>query len=1266
MIKTLFTTICFMALTSSFANADNYEKKTAPLMTPWGEQLTVEDTWTEYPRPQLVRDDWMNLNGLWQYFKRKNSIDLSYEASEGAFKTPILVPFAPESALSGIMDKDASTNTKSTHMYRRTFELPAEYAGKRIMLNFGAVDWRCKVYVNGKEAGMHQGGSDPFSIDITDFLNASGEQEVQVAVYDPSNYGGQPCGKQAVSPIATYYTATSGIWQTVWLEPVGTAYVERYELMPDIDKSQVGVKVLCNDPDALCDITIFDGTNRVSYLEKVTVGEVHTLSIPNAKLWSPDKPNLYNLQISIYQNGNCTDCAKGYLGMRKYSRGMVNGRPAFLLNNEPLYLYGPLDQGWWPDGLLTPPSYEGMIYDLKTIKEDFGMNMVRKHIKVEPDLWYEWCDRNGLIVLQDMPSGGTSGEIGTHQYILNNFYNECENITNALKQHPCIAAWIPFNESWGQNYDEGMSHTKRGITTVRKADADLSRLMYPVTGWYDIEMGDFIDVHSYPAPNTAENPVNERIASCGEFGGIALNLYDHLWEKSDEGYTHADTPEEYTEKYNDFTYQLQKLQLSKGLWASVYTQITDVENEINGLMTYDRKAFKMNDEQKASIRENIQRTINYRYMGIKALVPAGDNDANINWQYTTTQPSGNWMNQDFNDSAWATGKGAFGDGSLYTRTSWKSDDIWLRRTFTLNLDESQRGDISLWMFYDDNVEVYLNGIRIFQREGWNTEYEGFTIPQEGLNALHLDGKENLLAIHCHQSWGGQYIDAGLGIINYVPNSQLEVKPMTENVTPEIKEVEGKAHLMTYSTANGGVHYAYSKDGARWSNIMGGNDIMTNNDLGAPYIRKVKDEYHLICASNDNTQGLYHWQSNDLIHWQTTEGTNSPFISLGDGREIFTPEFYFDEGNNTYYIYYTTKINDKYSFYCTSTKDWKSFTTPRLYFDPGYSAQDLHIEKQGGKFYAYFYSEDNNLRRAEDTSIRPVGTKFSTVTRILQNETLKVRNPATYPTLDNEGYFLAYSYVNDASFELSATTDVENHKWRILDIDQVQFPAGMTHCSVINITDDQLIDIQKAYNGNNTALIPTAETTPEEWAYTFSVTGLKWRGMSYDDTSWQRGVAGFGSGKLSFEQINTPWESSNIYLRRKFNLTGYTPAEMQQISGRIHVKGDAVVYVNGTQATRVSTTDYYQDIQFTENITNKLTPDDNNLIVISVIGTEGAQYIDFGLNIYPENITGITTIREDATSTHATGTYNLNGQKVTRTYRGIVIENGRKTLNTHSW
>lgn len=811
-IKGLFLTA--LACLPLLGHAEEWAPKTAPIMTTWGESIDPDNVWQEYPRPQLTRSEWMNLNGLWGYFCRKSQIDYSYEANAETFAEQILVPYPIESALSGIMSSTYEANTRSTFMYRRTFTLPAEYAGKNILLHFGAVDWKCVIYINGEEAGSHTGGSDPFSVDITPYLNESGEQEVVVAVTDPTNNGGQPVGKQSITPTGMWYTPVSGIWQTVWLEPVNPVHVTRYEVVPDIDRSCLGLKILCDDNAATANVNVVFNGVTVATAKNVSVNENTAINIPDQQLWSPDDPNLYDLEIELMKDGNKVDEVKGYFGMRKFSRAMADGRPCLMLNNEPLFLMGPLDQGWWPESLLTPPSYEAMIFDLKATKE-LGMNMTRKHIKVEPDLWYEWCDRNGLIVWQDMPSGGTQGTLGDADFIQNNFYDESVRIVNALKQHPSIGAWVPFNEGWGQF--DGL-HTVRGVNAVRNADADMGRLMNSVTGWTDYGLGDFYDRHNYPAPDAYVDEANRRISSCGEYGGITMLVEEHQWAGSEWVYTSVSNSDDYTDLFIQYLDQLQDLQQEKGLWAAVYTQITDVEKELNGIYTYDRKVLKVTEEQHERIKNKILQIINNRrFREISTIVEAADERSDIQWQYTFTQPAEGWEKADFDDSGWNTGVAGFGDRDPYYRTSWTGDtdlDIWIRRHFTLDgLDEADVDGLRLWMFHDDDTQVYINGVLACSVAKWNDNYQAFEISDEAKAALNLNG-DNVIAIHAWQDYGGRYIDAGFKLIRdtFTPNADLEVSPaMTigKTVMPT-SELEVQIWKYTFTDLN-----VY---GSEWKNL----------------------------------------------------------------------------------------------------------------------------------------------------------------------------------------------------------------------------------------------------------------------------------------------------------------------------------------------------------------------------------------------------------------------------------------------------------------
>ena len=1260
------------------ANAQSvWQKQTAPVMTPWGEQLTADNVWQEYPRPSMKRKDWVNLNGVWQYFKR-STVKYDYERSTSLFSKAILVPFPVESALSGIMDKSFSSNRKATHMYRRTFTLPESFSGKNVLLHFGAVDWRCYVYVNGKLAGTHDGGSTPFCFDITSLLTADGVQELQVAVWDPTNDGGQPIGKQTNSPGGIWYTASSGIWQTVWMEPVSPTHILSYEPIPDIDNSTVSVKV---NTSAACTVTLTvkDGESTVAELTG-NADDTFTLPIPSAKLWSPDEPNLYQLDITAKEEGKEVDRVTGHFGMRKFSRGMVDGHPCVLLNNKPLYMYGPLDQGWWPDGLLTPPSYEAMVYDLQVMK-DFGMNMVRKHIKLENDLWFDWCDRNGLVVWQDMPSGCGSGSVGTLDYNMQNFYRENEALIDATRHHPCIGAWVVWNEGWGQYPERGMAHTRRAVNSVMNANHDPGRFVHAVTGWVDVEMGDFLDVHSYPSPNAATNPVNERIASCGEFGGINLFIKDHMWAGSDVDYTTVDDAETYANLYNHYTDRLQELQKEKGLWMSVYTQITDVEQECNGILTYDRKVLKVSPEQQAVMRANILRTVNDRYKGAATVLAAGDENAGVQWKYTTTEPAEGWYEPDFTPTGWKTGTAGFGGGG---RTAWTSSDIWLRRDFKVtNIAESQLPELRLWLFHDEDAEIYINGKLAAKVKDYNTKYEQWPLLPDALAALKLDGTNNVLAIHCTQTVGGQFIDCGLKLRQYTDNSDLQVKPMPERTpAPGFTAAADRAYLLTYTLPQSRkLHYAYSLDGAKWTTVNGNRSMMLGEyadvEMTAPFIRRTnvdgKDVFHLVADLADATlPGFYHLQSEDLINWTAGESGNilvKPTATETGKAE--SPEWIFDEASSSYFIYWSARSNNTNNIYLSTTKDWKKFSTPRAFFAPGYSAYDMHIEKTGDAYTGFFYNSDRNICTTQADALKVVSTKFSDPQRIFSSQIPKARGPQTFPAMDGSGWFLLYNPTENGGQTMSRSGNVAECKWYPCDENDLSLPDGAEEGSVLVITTEELNTILGTFFYEECEVLPTAETAPQTWKYqtaSSAAATTAWTLPEYRDSGWKEGLGGFGGNNPPGSVVNTAWNTSCIRLRYHLDLTGFSQEQISALTGRIHHDEDVTVYLNGVLAFQESGyLTYYKNIGLSQEALDALHADDTNVIAIECTNKGGGLYIDFGLNGIRPIPTGIRipSVSPGGERTEALegldGVWNLSAQRLSAPRAGINIVNGKKIL-----
>jgi beta-galactosidase/beta-glucuronidase len=603
MKKNFLTMLLALALCSStFAQ---WKPAGDKIKTSWGEQLDPKNVLPEYPRPIMERNDWKNLNGLWKYAITKKG-----DPTPAAYQGDILVPFAVESSLSGV---GKMINEKEELWYQRTFDVPSAWRGKQILLHFGAVDWKAEVWVNDVKVGEHTGGFTPFYFDITSVLN-KGNNDLVVKVWDPSDRGEQPRGKQIANPHGIWYTPVTGIWQTVWLEPVATQYITNLKTTPDIDNNSVKVEVAANTTSAdKVEVKVFDGKNLVAKGAALNGVPVELAMPTNAKLWSPDSPFLYNMEVTLYKDGKAIDQVKSYTAMRKYSiRKGQNGITRLQLNNKDYFQFGPLDQGWWPDGLYTAPTDEALVYDLKKTK-DFGYNMVRKHVKVEPARWYTHCDQLGLIVWQDMPNGGPSPQWQARNYFNGrevirsaaseaNYRKEWKEIIDCLYSYPSIAVWVPFNEAWGQfKTPEIVAWTK---------EYDPSRLVNPASGGNHYTCGDILDLHHYPGPNMfLYDP--RRATVLGEYGGIGLVVEGNTWvnDKKNWGYVKFNTSDEVTNEYIKYGKHLLEL-IQKGFSAAVYTQTTDVEGEINGLMTYDRKVIKMNEAKVREINQQICNSLN--------------------------------------------------------------------------------------------------------------------------------------------------------------------------------------------------------------------------------------------------------------------------------------------------------------------------------------------------------------------------------------------------------------------------------------------------------------------------------------------------------------------------------------------------------------------------------------------------------------------------------------------------------------------------------
>jgi beta-galactosidase/beta-glucuronidase len=606
MKKTLILTAAALLTTLGSMAQWQHPKQPAGdrIRTAWSEEIDPQNVLPEYPRPQMVRSEWKNLNGLWNYAIRPLG------EQPAAFDGEILVPFAVESSLSGVGERLGSKNEL---WYERTFEISPKWNGKRILLHFGAVDWKADVWVNGISVGSHTGGYTPFSFDITAAL-AKGENTLRVRVWDPTDEGYQPRGKQVNNPNGIWYTPVSGIWQTVWLEAVPQQYIREVRTTPDLDRKTFRVEVpVCNaQPGDLVEVTLYDGGAEVASARALN-GATVELTLADPKCWSPDSPFLYDMKVALLRNGRRIDAVESYAAMRKFSTLRdKNGIVRLALNNKPLFQFGPLDQGWWPDGLYTAPTDEALAFDVIKTKE-LGYNMIRKHVKVEPARWYYHCDKAGMIVWQDMPNGDQGPQWQMHSYFTGEerhrsaeseacYRKEWKEIIDYLYSFPSIGVWVPFNEAWGQFKGPEIAEWTKAY--------DPSRLVNPASGGNHYLTGDILDLHHYPQPKMTLLDTN-RATVLGEYGGIGLVIPDHVWVKNRDnwGYTRFNSPKEVTDEYARYADELLRL-IGCGFAAAVYTQTTDVEVEVNGLMTYDRKVVKVEEERIREINRTICNSLN--------------------------------------------------------------------------------------------------------------------------------------------------------------------------------------------------------------------------------------------------------------------------------------------------------------------------------------------------------------------------------------------------------------------------------------------------------------------------------------------------------------------------------------------------------------------------------------------------------------------------------------------------------------------------------
>jgi hypothetical protein len=581
------------------STGSDWKKMNPRLTTPWFDEVSPDNAHPEYPRPQLVREDWQNLNGIWQFTTVANLTPDS-PPTDQAFDEEILVPYPVESSLSGV-ERRADQDRM---WYHRSFSVPNSWLvptahpgngignnpnSQRLLLHFEAVDWEATVYVNGEKVGSHDGGYDSFTFDVTDALTSDGEQELIVGVRDPTDDGGQPVGKQRDNPGGIFYTASSGIWQTVWIEPVSEVHIEGLSMTPDLSADALDLTANApNGDDLVVEATAYKDTEEVSTVTG-SPNEKLQLPVPDPTLWSPDNPFLYDLKVELIrrpnanaQGGRTIDAVKSYFGMRSVGLEEVNGTLRPTLNGEFVFQMGTLDQGFWPDGIHTPPTDEALKFDLEKHKQ-MGFNTVRKHIKVESNRWYYWADKLGLLVWQDMPSPRLEGSTNRQE-----FTETLREMIDEQYNHPSIIAWVAFNEGWGQFSGEYITNLVDKLDPSRLVDNNNGFNI----GGYDAGNGDVITWHQYPGPGPVPEPTDERASTLGEYGGLGLAVEDHLW--ADDGFSYDDFPtaEALVDEYVQKIQQIQELMVDPGVSVAIYTQISDVEREINGLLTYDRKVLK--------------------------------------------------------------------------------------------------------------------------------------------------------------------------------------------------------------------------------------------------------------------------------------------------------------------------------------------------------------------------------------------------------------------------------------------------------------------------------------------------------------------------------------------------------------------------------------------------------------------------------------------------------------------------------------------------
>ena len=697
------------------------------ISTPWTDQVSPTNALPEYPRPQMVRSAWLNLNGLWDYALEA----IPFEPLQGLTDKPsftkgnppdswdgqILVPFAIDSPLSGVME---ILRPDQRLWYRRTVSVPDDWIDKRILLHFQAADWETSIYLNGVDLGQHRGGYDPFSIDLSEHFR-SGDNEIIVCCWDATEHQSQALGKQILPEDRKgfRYQPTGGIWQTVWLEAVPDTYIQSLHITPDVDNSLVHIQVQGEGlAGSKIRVTALVDNQDISHIESDS-SHMIDLPIPDPMLWNPDTPFLYDLRVDVIQADTVIDSVTSYFGMRKITMGEdENGIVRILLNDQYIFQLGPLDQGYWPDGILTPPSEEAILFDLKYLKR-IACNMVRVHIKVHPDRWYYHCDRLGLLVWQDMVSMPKFNQTITPT-VAQQWESELTRMMDWLHNHPSIIQWIVFNEAWGQH------KTEYYVEQVKQHDP--SRLVTNASGWTDVPVGDIYDIHDYTFyPATASQKIaNGRAILLGEAGGFNACIPDHNWYSHEKpssviDYVHDITRSTYpTEKSLEESYRfwidnLRCLLTLSPVNGLVYTQITDVEHELNGWLTYDRRVSKIPQETLREIHASLFKPIRFSMLLDETFWKIGSGehitkpmlpDA-IAPETQLPDFSGEWCQLDFDDSSWESRQNSF-EGGVNVQIEAVQHSPYLYLRTNLFLDEIPE-NLAFHVVTSADCQLFING-----------------------------------------------------------------------------------------------------------------------------------------------------------------------------------------------------------------------------------------------------------------------------------------------------------------------------------------------------------------------------------------------------------------------------------------------------------------------------------------------------------------------------------------------------------------------------